>query len=129
MARRVQNHEGEDVNVPHTVNAGEESGRELELDVFVPLPLRFGDLPEDEADDGEEGADECGKHEELETVNDAFIMETAHLAHGREDAALNANVVKDLPHHVAEEEEVNGGGYGTEHDERHLMDMNVNRKL
>lgn len=85
------------------------------------MPLRFGDLTDDEADDGEEGAEEGREHEELEAVNDSFVVESSHLAHRGKNAALDADVVENFPHHVAEEEEVNSSGDGAEDDESHLL--------
>lgn len=44
VRRRVQEHQGEDVEVPHPVDAGEEGAVHLYRDV-PPLPVAFGHLP------------------------------------------------------------------------------------
>lgn len=121
VARGVEDDQREDVNVPHPVNAREEGRRELQLVVLAPVPSRLGDLTEHEPDDRQKGAEQGGQHQELEAVDDAFVVEASHLAHGRQHAPLNADIVEDFPDHVAEEQEVDGSWDRTQNNERHLV--------
>lgn len=56
-------------------------------------------------------------------------MKPAHLTHRRKNAALDADVTEDLPHHVTKEKEVNGGGDGAKNNKGHLVGENPNRKV
>lgn len=116
----IQDDERENVNVPHSVHASEESWWKFQVDLVVPLPLRFGDLTENKADDSQESAEKRSQHEKLEAVNNSLVVESTHFTHGRQYAALYANIVENLPHHETEKEEVNGGWDGAQHNECHL---------
>lgn len=78
---RVQNDKSEDVNVPHTIDAREESRSKFQSDVVVKLPSRFCDLSEYKADDRQESAKECGEHEEFEAVDDALVVKPTQFTH------------------------------------------------
>lgn len=98
----VEDDQRKDVNVPHPINACEESGRELQLwVVLAPVPSRLGDLTEDKPDDGQKGAKQGRQHQKLEAVDYALVMQTAQFAHRRQHASFNADIVEDFPDHVA----------------------------
>lgn len=76
VAGRIQNDQRENVNVPHAVDAGEESRCELHLDIVVPFPFAFRHLAHYETDNGQSGTQQGGQHQELETINDALVVKT-----------------------------------------------------
>lgn len=80
-------------------------------------------MTENEANHGEESAEQCCQHEELEAVDDALVVQSPQLAHRWQDAALYADVIKHLPDHVAQEEEINSSGDGSQSDKSHLVAM------
>lgn len=100
VRRRIQTKKGEDIHIPHPVDASEEGGCVLEIYVFVPLPfsLRYLEkdsclkahklsmimyLSQDEADNSHCCAEQGGEHQELETINDTLVKQTTGRRHGR----------------------------------------------
>lgn len=120
MAGRVENHQSQNVNVPHTVDASEECRSVFQFDVFVPLILSFRNLPQDESDDSEESTDESGDHQKLETPNDAFVVDSSCLRHRWKYLTFDADVFEHVVDHVAKEKEISSRRKSAQSDECHL---------
>ena len=120
MTRCVQDDKREYVNVPHTVHSREEGRGEFKFNIFVPLPLTFGDLSKDKADNSEESTKQSCQHEELEAVDDSFVVETTSRRHCGQNSTFHADVAEYFPNHVAQEEEVNSSRNSSQDDESHL---------
>lgn len=108
MRRGVEEHDGEDVQVPHAVDAGEEGAVHLHR-VLSPVPVALIHLTDDEEDDSHGGTGQSDQHEELEPENQTLIVQPSGLGHGGQGRPLPADVAEDLKNHEAEEEEVETG--------------------
>lgn len=108
VRRGVEEHDGEDVQVPHAVDAGEEGAVHLHC-VFSPVPMTLIHLTDDKEDDSHGSTSQSDQHEELEPENQALIVQTSGLGHGRQWSPLTADVAEDLKNHEAKEEEVETG--------------------
>lgn len=111
VAGRIQNEQRQDVNVPHAINARVESRSQFPLLVFIPLPLSLGNLSQDEPDDGESSTQQRRQHQELEAIYDSFVVQAAGTRHARQRRTFHADVHEYLPHHVAQENEIDYSRY------------------
>lgn len=106
VTRCVQDNQRKDIDIPHSVDSGEESRGELQVDVLVPLPATFRYLADDETNHGQGRTQQGCQHEKLEAVDDALVVQPAGGGHRREGCPLEINVAKHSPNHVAQEQEV-----------------------
>lgn len=74
MTRSVQDDQRKDVDVPHSVNSGEEGRGEFQIDIFVPLPSAFRYLADDEANHGEGRTQQGSQHQKLEAIDYALVV-------------------------------------------------------
>lgn len=108
MTRSIEEEEAEDVNVPHAIDSRHESRSVLEClpKILVPFIGSLGHLTNDESDDCESGSQDCGQHQELESPDDALVVESADVGHVGEGGGSAGDGGKDSPDHVAQEQEV-----------------------
>ena len=128
VRRSIKDDHRRDVNVPHSVNAGQESRWKFDVNIIAPLPKGVGDLSENESNNCEKCANKSGQHEKFEAINYSFVVQTTHFAHRWENAALDAYVAENLPDHVAQEEEINRCWNRSEENEGNLKKKFLNSK-
>lgn len=68
MGRCIQEHQSEDIEVPHSIDACEKGTAHLDCDT-APFPMAFSHLTNNEEDNSHSSTGQSDEHEELEPKN------------------------------------------------------------
>lgn len=114
----IQEHQSKDIQVPHSIDASEESTVHLNC-YTTPFPMAFCHLTNDEEDNSHGSTGQGDKHEELEPENQTLIVQPPDFAHGWETRLLPTDVPKYLKYHEAQKQKIEAEADTSHNDESH----------
>ena len=90
VGRGIEEEKGRDVNIPGSVDAGEEGRGRLQLEVLIPLVLAFGHPAHDEANRSQGYCENGGQKEKSEPPNNVGVVHSPNSWHGGNGGLKNS---------------------------------------
>ena len=146
--RGIQAEQSQDVNIPHSIDTGEEGRGVFQIDIFVPFPFPFRNLQpinqsiiitlaagqwwitqsiyyiylaKNETNDSHSSAEESGQHEKFETVDDSFIKLAPVGSHGWQGLPFGTDVPENPIDDERKEKEIDSCRYSRQDNEAELQ--------